>query len=184
MDFHPHSHALLAVGCYDGTVKVYDIRRNDSTPLYVSDIKSGKHTDPVWEVKWQDDVGSDMHFFSVSSDGRVANWVLSKNELKMEPVMSLKLAPAGPSGNNEQALAMEEDSSLTGLAGGCCLDFNKYEDHLFLVGTEEGRIHKCSKAYSGQYLETYDGHHMAVYAVRWNPFHPKVCRKVLIILVH
>jgi dynein intermediate chain 1 len=42
------------------------------------------------------------------------------------------------------------------------------------VGTEEGKIHKCSKAYSGQYLETYEGHHMAVYAVKWNPYHPRV----------
>ena len=25
-----------------------------------------------------------------------------------------------------------------------------------------------------RYLETYEGHHMAVYAVRWNPFHPRV----------
>ena len=48
------------------------------------------------------------------------------------------------------------------------------ENHLFLVGTEEGRIHKCSKAFSGQYLETYEGHTMAVYTVRWNPFHDKI----------
>ena len=45
---------------------------------------------------------------------------------------------------------------------------------MFIVGTEEGKIHKCSKAYSGQYLETYEGHHMAVYAVKWNHFHPRV----------
>eukprot|EP00953_Heterococcus_sp_UTEX-ZZ885_P039401 20194-Heterococcus_DN1.PRE.2 len=30
------------------------------------------------------------------------------------------------------------------------------------------------KAYSGQYLRTYEGHGMAVYALRWNPFHPRV----------
>ena len=42
------------------------------------------------------------------------------------------------------------------------------------MGTEEGKIHKCSKAYSGQYLETYEGHHMAVYSVKWNRFHPRV----------
>lgn len=45
---------------------------------------------------------------------------------------------------------------------------------MFVVGTEEGLIHKCSKAYSGQYLETYEGHHMAVYRVKWNPYHPRV----------
>jgi dynein intermediate chain 1 len=40
------------------------------------------------------------------------------------------------------------------------------------VGTEEGKIHKCSLAYSGQYQETYKGHLLAVYKVRWNNYHP------------
>mmetsp|Transcript_3187 Transcript_3187/g.11528 ORF Transcript_3187/g.11528 Transcript_3187/m.11528 type:complete len:710 (-) Transcript_3187:55-2184(-) len=168
LDFHPQHHALLAVGCYDGTVKVFDVRKKENTHIFVSDIKTGKHTDPVWQVSWQEeDLAKDLNFFSVSSDGRVANWIMSKNELKMETVMLLKLVTA----SSEEP---DEETSLTGLAGGSCFDFNRMTEHLFIVGTEEGRIHKCSKAYSGQYLETYVGHHMAVYAVRWNPFHPRV----------
>ena len=62
---------------------------------------------------------------------------------------------------------------MFGLAGGMCFDFNKYNDSLFLVGTEEGKIHLCSKAYSGQYLETYEGQYLAVYAVHGNTFHPR-----------
>lgn len=63
---------------------------------------------------------------------------------------------------------------MTGLAGGLCFDFHKTNEDLFLIGTEEGRIHKCSKSYSGQYLDTYEGHSMAVYAVRWNHFHSNI----------
>ena len=33
---------------------------------------------------------------------------------------------------------------------------------------------QCSKAYSSQFLETYHAHNMAVDAVKWNQFHPKV----------
>eukprot|EP00981_Chlorochromonas_danica_P014195 scaffold7537_cov179-Ochromonas_danica.AAC.16 len=84
----------------------------------------------------------------------------------MEPVMQLKLV--------SNVRDDPEEVNLSGLAGGCCFDFNRYNEHLFIVGTEEGKIHKCSKAYSGQYLETYQGHHMAVYAIKWNPFHPRV----------
>jgi dynein intermediate chain 1 len=102
---HP---ALLSVGCYDGTVKVFDIRKKENTHIFMSDIKTGKHTDPVWQVRWQaEDLAKDMSFFSVSSDGRVASWALSKNELKMEPVMILKLA-------SSQADAPDEETSLTG----------------------------------------------------------------------
>jgi len=167
LDFHPQHHSLLAVGCYDGTVMVYDVRNKINRPIYASSIKTGKHTDPVWQVGWQEeDLAKELNFFSISSDGRVANWIMSKNELKMEPVMQLKLVNTMKDD--------PEETSLSGLAGGCCFDFNKTSEHLFIVGTEEGKIHKCSKAYSGQYLETYAGHHMAVYAVKWNQFHPRV----------
>ena len=33
----------------------------------------------------------------------------------------------------------EEDSSLMGLAGGCCFDFSKLSEHLFLVSTTRMR---------------------------------------------
>ena len=171
LDFHPLGAfgALLAVGCYDGTVMVFDVRNKVNKPIYVSTIKTGKHTDPVWDVKWQDDdIAKQLGFMSISSDGRVANWLMSKNSLIMETAMSLKLV------NSEQGEMGDEDVGLSGLASGCCFDFNKASEHLYLVGTEEGKIHKCSKAYSGQYLETYNGHHMAVYAVKWNPYHPRV----------
>ena len=167
LDFHRHHHSLLAVGCYDGTVMVFDVRSKLNRPIYSSSIRTGKHTDPVWQVHWQEeDLAKELNFYSVSSDGQVASWIMSKNELKMEPVMQLKLVAA----NRDDP----EEVNLSGLAGGCCFDFNRHSDHLFIVGTEEGKIHKCSKAYSGQYLETYQGHHMAVYALKWNPFHPRV----------
>lgn len=167
LDFHQHHHSLLAVGCYDGTVLVFDVRNKVNRPIYSSSIRTGKHTDPVWQVHWQEeDLAKELNFFSISSDGQVASWVMSKNELKMEPVMQLKLVTS--------ARDDPDEVNLSGLAGGCCFDFNRHNEHLFIVGTEEGKIHKCSKAYSGQYLETYQGHHMAIYALKWNPFHPRV----------
>uniref|UniRef100_A0A670ZRV9 Dynein axonemal intermediate chain 1 n=1 Tax=Pseudonaja textilis TaxID=8673 RepID=A0A670ZRV9_PSETE len=57
---------------------------------------------------------------------------------------------------------------------GTSFDFHKKIDYLFLVGTEEGKIYKCSKTYSSQFLDIFHAHHMAVDAVRWNPFHSKV----------
>lgn len=167
LNFHSEHCSLLAVGCYDGIVMVYDVRHKGNRPIYASSIKTGKHTDPVWQVQWQvEDLAKELNFYSISSDGRVANWTMSKNELKMEPVMQLKLVNTSKDD--------PEETLLSGPAGGCCFDFNRVSEHLFIVGTEEGKIHKCSKAYSGQYLETYIGHHMAIYTIRWNPFHPRV----------
>jgi dynein intermediate chain 1 len=172
MDFHPKYPALLAVGCYDGTVMVYDIRiKGNNKPIYQSTVRTAKHTDPVWQVKWAPlDAGKALSFFSISSDGRVTNWNLMKNKLEPEEVIKLKLV-----NDTEKELSEnKKEAFMFGLAGGMCFDFNKFNESLFLVGTEEGKIHLCSKAYSGQYLETYEGHYLAVYAVKWNTYHPRV----------
>jgi len=167
LDFHCQHPSLLAVGCYDGNVAVYDVASSTNKPIYSSTISTGQHNDPVWQVHWQEEEeGKDINFYSISSDGNVLNWSLSKNELKMEPVIQLKLVPSVKSDS--------EEATITGLASGCCFDFNRKQDHLFLVGTEEGNIYKCSKSYSGQYLQTYSGHHMAVYSVQWNTFHDDI----------
>jgi len=181
LDFHPQHSSLLAVGLYDGSVLVYDVRNKMNRPIRQCDVKTGKHTDPVWQVKWQpqDLSEKDLKFTSVSSDGRVTRWTMSKSELVYQDVMELKLVadPTGGPEATEEADAGEgpdDDAALGSLAGGCCIDFNKEQDHLFVVGTEEGRVHKCSTAYNSQYLETYAGHHMAVYTVKWNEHHPRV----------
>lgn len=91
LDFHPTSPALLAVGLYDGTVLVYDVRNKHKKPIYQSTVRTQKHTDPVWQVKWSEDISKNYNFFSISSDGRVMNWSLMKNKLEPEEVIKLKL---------------------------------------------------------------------------------------------
>jgi len=171
LDFHPQHSSLLAVGCYDGTVMIFDIRNKLNKPIFYSTVKTGKHTDPVWQVCWQEeDLAKNLNFFSISSDGRVTLWTMSKSELQYTDVMELKLTGIATSGPDEGG----EETSLVGLAGGSSFDFHSTSEHLFIVGTEEGKIHKCSKAYNSQYLDTYNGHYMSVYAVHWNKFHPRV----------
>ena len=165
LDFHPEHPYLIAVGFYDGAVAVYNLQEPTSNPSCISSAKSGKHTDPVWQVYWQEnDLDNQLNFFSISSDGRVSCWSLIKNDLHCTDIILIKMQP-----DNEV-----ESGSAIDLACGTCFDFHKSTDYLFLVGTEEGKIHKCSKHYSSQFLDTYHAHHMAVYAVRWNNFHPRV----------
>ena len=49
-----------------------------------------------------------MNFYSVSSDGRVVNWKLVKNELQCQDALLLKIPGAsvdGPEGTQQQALS-------------------------------------------------------------------------------
>lgn len=51
LDFHSDHPNLLAVGFYDGNVAIYNLKKASSQPSYKSSAKSGKHTEPVWQVR-------------------------------------------------------------------------------------------------------------------------------------
>lgn len=122
LDYHPKYPALLAVGCYDGTVMVFDIRlKGNNKPIYQSTVRTAKHTDPVWQVHWQaEDANKNLSFYSISSDGRVTSWTLMKNKLEAEEVIKLKLVID----QDKELVENKKEAFLYGLAGGMCFDFN------------------------------------------------------------
>jgi len=190
IDFYEKTPSLLAVGMYDGTVAVYDLARKSDLPLCKSSIKTGKHTDPVWEIKWQkDDLYDHPNFFSISSDGKIIQWTMLKNELqKMDIIvlrnnkeLSIKMVDpqkieTESEDDNIEALIDRENTEEVAFdyASGSCFDFNQHIDNVFVVGTEEGNIFKCSTSYNKQYLMTYEGHQMAIYCAKYNKFHPRI----------
>ena len=126
LDFHPMQPALLVVGCYDGCVMVFDIRqKGNNKPTYCSTIRTNKHTDPVWEVKWNADTSTPkpLNFYSISSDGRVTNWSLMKNKLEAEELIKLRLVIDDTKGLGDN----KKEMFNYGLAGGMCFDFNKFQ---------------------------------------------------------
>ncbi|XP_075595700.1 dynein axonemal intermediate chain 1 isoform X3 [Balearica regulorum gibbericeps] len=136
LDFHNDHPYLVAVGFYDGNVAIYNLKKATSQPSYKSSAKSGKHTEPVWQVKWQkDDMDNNLNFFSVSSDGRIVSWTLVKNELVHTDV--IKLSVEGTTMQGPEGLQLQT------LGCGTSFDFHKKIDYLFLVGTEEGKIYKA-----------------------------------------
>ena len=55
LDFHPEQPYLVCVGFYDGSVAVFNVVENKTGPIYQSTAKTGKHTDPVWQVRIHSD---------------------------------------------------------------------------------------------------------------------------------
>ncbi|XP_062476353.1 dynein axonemal intermediate chain 1 isoform X5 [Pezoporus occidentalis] len=134
LDFHNDYPYLMAVGFYDGNVAIYNVKAT-SQPSYKSCAKS-KHTEPVWQVKWQkNDMDNNLNFFSVSSDGRIVSWTLIQNELVHTDV--IKLSVEGTMAQGPEGLQLKT------LGCGTSFDFHKTIDYLFLVGTEEGKIYKA-----------------------------------------
>ncbi|MCO5579194.1 hypothetical protein L7F22_033047 [Adiantum nelumboides] len=168
LDFSTSTANLLAVGFYSGNIAIYDVRSpKDAMPVVQSGLNTGKHNDPVWEVQWIDsnsDHGESL--VSISTDGNVTQWFLKK-ELEYVNLMTLKRVASISKGAPLQPF-------ISRRAAGMCFDFSPRDPSIYLVGTEEGRIHKCSRSYNEQYLQTFVGHTGPVFQVRWSPFVPSL----------
>jgi len=163
LDFSRRSPTLLALGLYNGDVDVYDVRRENDwgKPVQSSGGMDGGHTDPVWQVRWilkgQERIET---LVSISTDGRVLEWNLKKG-LVVTALMVLKRGGVGEGWISRQA-------------AGLGFDFVPGDSTTYVVGTEEGMVHRCSVSYSEQYLDTYESHNGPVYRVRFSTRWPDV----------
>jgi len=169
---HPN---MVAAGTHDGSVMIWDLRRPSDSPVLrsgssVSTHNDQKHTDIVWETRWVDQ-GPDKQppelLVSVSSDGNVLQWSLKKG-LEQQLLMSLKRLPNPHLGSN--SVYGHKEGIVFRKSSGFCVDFPRHDPTTYLVGTEDGLVHRCSTSYVESYLDTYYGHSGPVYRVRCNPF--------------
>ncbi|KAJ1638295.1 WD40-repeat-containing domain protein, partial [Pavlovales sp. CCMP2436] len=179
----PH---LLAIGLYSGMVGVYDVRSATGKAVAESHPITGKHNEPVWQVRWVEKLGGaggDENLISVSTDGRVTQWALKKG-LERTDLMRLKRLP----GNHvplyyyiintirrrRRGVRATKRGIISRRAAGLSVDFSPTDASIYICGTEDGYILKCSISYSEQHLEAYSGHRGPVYRLAFSPFAPHI----------
>uniref|UniRef100_A0A8C9BD64 Dynein axonemal intermediate chain 4 n=1 Tax=Phocoena sinus TaxID=42100 RepID=A0A8C9BD64_PHOSS len=174
VDFSIGAPNLLAVGYHNGTIAIYNVQSNSNIPVLDSSESPQKHLGPVWQLQWIEQdrgtAGDDKReiLVSISADGRISKWVMRKG-LDCHDLMRLRRTTASSSkkgGKKEK----KGEALLSRQAPGMCFAFHPKDTNIYLAGTEEGHIHKCSCSYNEQYLDTYRGHKGPVYKIAWNPF--------------
>ncbi|ORY68141.1 WD40 repeat-like protein [Neocallimastix californiae] len=194
IDFSQSNPNLLAAGFMDGRVAIYDIRFKTNTPALENHENGGKHYDPVWDMKWVererilgDEQSKGEILVTISTDGRIIQWSL-KHGLEFTELMFLKRVTkqehnesesknsnVNSNNNNSNSNKKKKGPSfISRLSGGLCFDFNSKDSNIYLAGTEDGVVHKCSCSYSEQYLQSYFGHSGPIYKIRWSPFLPNI----------
>jgi WD40 repeat protein len=169
VDFSTAQPALLAVGLYDGTVAIYNIKLDQDTPVLESTHEGGKHSDAVWQVKWVDKGGDrGENIVSISTDGRISEWTMKKG-LQFSDLMLLKRVH-NTTGCSWKPPQSKGEGMIVRHAAGMAFDFCKDTAGIYYVGTEDGVLHKCSSSYNDNYLENYFGHSGPIYKVRVSPF--------------
>eukprot|EP00116_Pleurobrachia_bachei_P019202 sb/3479464/ len=97
LDFSKQNPNLLAVGMYNGTIAVYNVRSNAQTPILDSNETPSNHLGPVWEIKWIEreyHAGEERteNIITTSTDGKVTQWMIRKG---FESVDLMKLKRVG-----------------------------------------------------------------------------------------
>ncbi|PRW45097.1 wd repeat-containing 78 [Chlorella sorokiniana] len=179
LDWSSKAPSCLAAGFFDGSLALYDVRSTGGSHARPvarappAGPSGGGHSEPVWRlchVPKASDPGEEM-LVSVSSDGRVLQWAHAQG-LEASELLTLRRAQA--SGREAQGAAAPalSEGLLGRAAGGTCFAFNPADPRTYLVGTEEGLVHRCSTAFSEQGGQAYSGHVAPVYQVCWSPFSP------------
>jgi WD40 repeat protein len=166
IDFSELNPSLFGVGFYNGTLAVYDTRIGTNEPLLESEHSGGQHSDPVWQLRWikqSDDQSESM--VSISTDGRVTSWSVRKG---LEPMDLMELKRDSKTGGSK------DEAFISRRSGGMCFDFHPQDGSLYLAGTEDGSVHKCSSSHREQYLQSYSAHSAPVYSARWSPYNPRL----------
>ncbi|XP_038562176.1 dynein intermediate chain 4, axonemal-like [Micropterus salmoides] len=174
LDFSASNPGQLAVGMYDGTIAIYNVQ-SQSNKACIANSSScpKKHVHPVWQVNWisqemrlsEDDRAEAL--VSVSADGRITKWLLCSNGLDCIDLMKLKNQN---SKKNAARIKKKTDSVLPAMTPSVCVDFHPTDSSIYLAGTWEGPIHKCSFSNSEHFLDTYQKHFCPVNHVEWSPF--------------
>ncbi|XP_004431634.1 PREDICTED: WD repeat-containing protein 78 [Ceratotherium simum simum] len=174
LDFSIEAPNLLAVGYHNGTIAIYNVQSNSNVPVLDSSESPQKHLGPVWQLQWIEQdrgtTGDDKReiLVSISADGRISKWVIRKG-LDCHDLMRLRRTTAS---SRKKGAEKEKkgEALISRQAPGMCFAFHPTDTNIYLAGTEEGHIHKCSCSYNEQYLDTYRGHKGPVYKIAWNPF--------------
>ncbi|XP_063759582.1 dynein axonemal intermediate chain 4 isoform X2 [Eleginops maclovinus] len=178
LDFSANNPAQLAVGMLDGTLAIYSVQRWNTTFITDSSACDKKHLHPVWQVSWTKQEmalsGEDRveALVAVSADGRVTKWLLSSSGLDCIDLMKLKKSQTlkkKPVENKKKS-----EPIVSAMTPGLCVDFHPKDSSIYLAGTSECLIHKCSVSNSQNVLGTYKRHFCPVNHVEWSPFSPDV----------
>ena len=175
IDFSNTKPGLLAAGCSNGSIVVFNVENDSTEPIWTSTIKNLHHFDSVTNLQWclgktlisadhkgAEDDETEESLISVGLDGRVLEWRLDRS-MECFEIFSIYRISGDKKG--------EGASLVSPLNPGLSVDVSKKDPSIYLVATQEGSIHQCSRDSSEKYLMTWDSHEGPVYKVLWSPDH-------------
>ncbi|KAF5298180.1 hypothetical protein FQA39_LY02604 [Lamprigera yunnana] len=179
LNFSQKNPNLLGIGFYDGNVKVVDVSLIDCYLIGTSGEDSPSF-EPIWRIIWYK--GTDYfkdteQIITSCQDGRISYYRNQDTiDLMYEQIMRISRPEGKVKGIETLRQCHIPGIPVNRYAAALVICQHPVDGNIYLVGTNEGTIHRCSRNYHHQHLDLFLAHYGPLYEIKFSPF----CNKIFL----
>ncbi|XP_014206110.1 WD repeat-containing protein 78-like, partial [Copidosoma floridanum] len=180
LDWSTSSPNLLAVGFYDGHVRVIDVGTKQLTVVRESKRQTSPSYEPHWQVQWWPVSGelasyrnSCERLYTSNQDGRVC-FFPDEGEFDPREILHLQRIEGKIPGIHRANYCLSRDVPISRSPAALALCRHPKQRGIYLVGSEEGCVFRCSTDQPRSHLEAFLAHDGPIYTLEYSPFCPKL----------
>ncbi|EZA46852.1 hypothetical protein DMN91_010154 [Ooceraea biroi] len=169
---------LLAIGFYDGSIKVINVSAKELNVIRQSRRETSPACSPHWQVQWwsgDEQFDFQEQIYTSDQDGRVYCYRFSEDFLASE-IMRLYRVEGKPGGVTRTDHCMAHDVLISRQPGALVLRRHPAVSNVYFVGSDEGCIYRCSTNYLDQHTDSFLAHDGPIYSMEFSPF----CQKLFL----
>lgn len=170
LDWSVEKPNLLAVGFYNGIVRVIDVSKKTLSVIRETNRKIGPSTEPYWQVQWwanSDLLNSAEQIFTANQDGRIVCFLPNQDFRPREILRIRRLETDLPGAEEPTSVPSYKERRHQ---AAIILRRHPTEIGQYLVGTDEGIILICLISYNRHHLLAYKAHHGPIRSIEYSPF--------------
>ncbi|KAI4486645.1 hypothetical protein M0804_006015 [Polistes exclamans] len=163
---------LLAIGFYNGSIKVIDVSSTSINIIRQSNADTSSVYEPHWQVQWWE---SDEHFdfqeliYTSNQNGHVYRYPLDEDFVMTKMMKISKIEDKIP-GVKRSDQCIEYDILMSQNPGVLVLCRHPTLNAIYFVGSDEGAIYRCSTNYLYQHIDSFLAHDGPIYRMEFSPF--------------
>ncbi|KAI8434571.1 hypothetical protein MSG28_003117 [Choristoneura fumiferana] len=171
VDFSAKNPNWIACGFANGDVLILDVTSYPKRIIAKSSRDTNPCFEPIWSISWQAVDASSEYVMTACQDGRITRFTSTKtHDFIGTPMMRLSTVEGKLKGLQTTKTCVKNDVPITRYPAALCLRWHPTVAHVYLAGTAEGCVHRCSKHYLNQHVDVFRAHAGPVYALDFSPF--------------
>ncbi|XP_026330013.1 WD repeat-containing protein 78-like [Hyposmocoma kahamanoa] len=165
----------LACGNANGDVFILDVTSHVTKVIAKSKRDTNASFEPIWVTSWRHTDSFHEFVMTAGQDGRINKFTSTKtHDFICTPMMRISTVEGKMKGLETPKQCVKVDVPITRNPAALCLKWHPFVSHWYLVGTDEGCVHKCSTHYLNQHMDVFKAHAGPVYSMEYSSFMPSL----------